>query len=261
MASEMPALALVFFLGLRHGLEADHLLVINGLTLNASHKGHRAAPWVGAFFAAGHGLTVTGVSLAVAYSTSAYVIPSAVLDTASYVSLLLIAGLGLANLRALLRPEGYRPQAWKQHLLPSSLRKSSNLLSVLMVGVLFALMLDTLALSALFYSMSVTSGGPSVTLWLGLTFTLGMAISETADSQLVHRALSHADPVREQKIQRAIGIVIVALSFATAGIGFAEKAGHAPQWKSPGAQGAPDSNHPPWNSLRTSRRSSLPISL
>ena len=49
-------LALVFVLGLRHGIDADHIATIDALTRLRS--GRRAARWCGALFALGHGSVV-----------------------------------------------------------------------------------------------------------------------------------------------------------------------------------------------------------
>ena len=46
---------LMFVLGLRHGLDPDHIACIDGLTwrtLDHDHN-HRLAPWVGTLFAVG----------------------------------------------------------------------------------------------------------------------------------------------------------------------------------------------------------------
>ncbi|MCC6609025.1 MAG: hypothetical protein IT515_05045 [Burkholderiales bacterium] len=47
--------ALVFFLGVKHGLDPDHLVAIDGLTRFNSQADRRLARWCGALFSLGHG--------------------------------------------------------------------------------------------------------------------------------------------------------------------------------------------------------------
>lgn len=49
-------LVLMFVLGLRHGLDPDHIACVDGLTWRALNRAqHRHAPWIGTLFAIGHG--------------------------------------------------------------------------------------------------------------------------------------------------------------------------------------------------------------
>lgn len=224
MSPELPSLALLLMLGLRHGLEADHVVMINGLTLNASRRGHATAPWVGSFFAVGHGLMVVLVSLLIHQLARAQLLPAWLMEVVGWLSLLLVFVVGLVNFRALLGCDEYHPRGWKQQLIPDRLRRGSGAWPAIVAGVLFALMFDTLAISSLICSLPAAPAGPFVIIVLGIIFTVGMAISETLDSYLLCRALAATDLPRLQRRQRAIGILIVGLSFATVAIGVMERA-------------------------------------
>jgi len=224
MSAELTSLALLLMLGLRHGLEADHVVMINGLTLNASRRGHATAPWVGSFFAVGHGLMLVLVSLLVHQLTRAQLLAPWLMEAAGGLSLLLVFVVGLVNLRALLGGDEYRPQGWKQQWMPDRLRRGSGAWPALVTGVLFALMFDTLAISALICSLPAATAGPLAIIALGIIFTLGMAISETLDSYLLCRALAATDRPGLQRRQRAIGVLIVGLSFAAVAMGVMERA-------------------------------------
>ena len=50
-------------LGLRHGLDPDHIACIDRLTWRAMQHGRHHGPWVGTLFAIGHGLLVTIVAV------------------------------------------------------------------------------------------------------------------------------------------------------------------------------------------------------
>ena len=60
MSVALPAsgMALFFLLGMRHGIEPDHIAAIDGLTLRAHDHHERHAPWTGSLFALGHGLAI-----------------------------------------------------------------------------------------------------------------------------------------------------------------------------------------------------------
>src|SRR5258706_15426879 len=57
----LALIAVVFLLGLKHGLDPDHLAAIDGLTrFNASRR-PLLSRWSGLLFSAGHGVVVTAV--------------------------------------------------------------------------------------------------------------------------------------------------------------------------------------------------------
>ena len=71
MTSPLPhdiaGLALmVFLLGLRHGMDPDHLATLDGLARHNAQTRPRLARWSGCFFSLGHGAIVTLVAAFVA---------------------------------------------------------------------------------------------------------------------------------------------------------------------------------------------------
>ena len=72
-ADALGLAALVFLLGLRHGLDPDHLVAIDGLTRAGSREERRR--WCGLFFSLGHGVVVTIVGLAVAIAATEWPAP------------------------------------------------------------------------------------------------------------------------------------------------------------------------------------------
>src|SRR3982751_3489781 len=65
---EMSLVALVFVLGLKHGLDPDHLVAIDGFVRTTKRDEMRR--WCGLFFSLGHGLVVTLVGVAVAVAAA-----------------------------------------------------------------------------------------------------------------------------------------------------------------------------------------------
>ena len=120
----LPALALIFLLGMRHGLEPDHLAAVDGLTLRSLPAHPRWAPWMGALFALGHGFSVLAI-VAVAAVASRQLSPSAAvfgwLEWLPVALLLLIAAL---NARSLLA--GGQLASVRGHLLPARWAPSSS---------------------------------------------------------------------------------------------------------------------------------------
>jgi hypothetical protein len=57
--------ALAFTLGLKHGLDADHLATIDGLTRFNARARPAMARWCGALFSLGHGAVVVVVAVTV----------------------------------------------------------------------------------------------------------------------------------------------------------------------------------------------------
>ena len=76
----LSGLVLMFVLGLRHGLDPDHIACIDGLTWRALSHDHNQgyAPWIGTLFAIGHGLLVTSIAVGVSRLTHAVSLPEAV---------------------------------------------------------------------------------------------------------------------------------------------------------------------------------------
>ena len=89
MEAGLPALALIFLLGMRHGLEPDHLAAVDGLTLRSQAASPRWAPWMGALFALGHGLCVLAIVAVAALASG--VLPGWVLGVCAGVTL--VSGL------------------------------------------------------------------------------------------------------------------------------------------------------------------------
>ena len=71
MIETMPShwlalVGVVFLLGLKHGLDPDHLAAIDGLTRFNARERPALSRWSGLLFSAGHGVVVTLVAIVVA---------------------------------------------------------------------------------------------------------------------------------------------------------------------------------------------------
>lgn len=211
----LSGLALFFVLGLRHGVEPDHIAAIDGMTLRALDHHEPHAPWTGSLFALGHGAAVAVLALAVSLLAATFTMPPLLVEITEWLPLLLLAALGAWNLRALLAPGAYRPSSVRMRLLPAALRERTDLWSTIAIGLLFALVIDTLAHVSAWSVFATHRGGWFAGVLAGLLFSVGMLVASTASSQLLCRVLGSARTEEmTMRFRRAIGWFVVILSFA-----------------------------------------------
>ncbi|WP_041230852.1 nickel transporter [Deinococcus peraridilitoris] len=188
---DFSILALVFALGLRHGLDADHLAIIDGFARL------RPSRWNGVLFALGHGGVVTVLALGVDR-----LLGEVELDWLSPWLFLLVAG---ANLYRLLRPAAHTHAG-----AGAGLPGRWLVLGPLAMGVLLAIGFETVTqLSALSLANQVSP------LLLGAAFTFGMLITDGVNGLLAARVQRSRGP-RAESASRVIGWLVVAFSTAFA---------------------------------------------
>ena len=225
-ALPVSGLALFFVLGVRHGVEPDHIAAIDGMTLRALDRHEPHAPWTGSLFALGHGAAVAVLALAVSLMAASFALPPLLVAIADWLPILLLALLGLWNLRALLAPGGYRPASLRMRLMPAALRERTDLWSTVAVGLLFALVIDTLAHISAWSVFATNRGGWAAGLLAGLLFSVGMLIASTASSQLICRLLGSARTEESTaRFRRGVGWIVVVLSFGVVAAAIADRLG------------------------------------
>jgi nickel/cobalt transporter (NiCoT) family protein len=213
----LSALGLVFLLGLRHGLDPDHIAVIDNMTFLAIDERPKLAAWTGTFFAIGHSLSVAVVALGVAWAAGQFNWPEWIGPAVDVMIVALLLLVGTLNLRALLRPGNYTPVGWRQRLAPARLRASSHPVAVVMVGAIFGLVFDTATQAAAWGSVAASGGSASAALLIAASFAAGMILTDTADSRIVVHFLRRGrDPGQVQRYRRGVGWAIVGMSFAMA---------------------------------------------
>src|SRR5512140_2112837 len=111
---------LAFALGSKHGLDADHLATIDGLTRYNARANPRLARRAGALFSLGHGVVVMAVALLAATVYRGWQTPGWLELTGTAVSIAFLFGLAFMNVRAVLcthRDEIVVPVGFKGRLL------------------------------------------------------------------------------------------------------------------------------------------------
>lgn len=204
-------------LGIRHGLDPDHIAIIDAMTYRSIAQRPGFAPWIGTLFALGHGLAITAVSVTVSVIASDFAPSQGVAAVIEWVPVALLLLIGTMNLHALLRKKSYEPTGWKTHFIPRRLRQSSHPAAVFCVGVLFALVFDTATQAAAWGYVATAQSGLHMALVTGLVFTFGMVITDTLDGrlmcQLLRRAASRA---QAQAYRRKVGWVVVFMAYGVA---------------------------------------------
>jgi len=216
--------ALVFVLGLKHGLDPDHLVAIDGLTRFNSQADRRLAPWCGVLFSLGHGAIVIAVALAVGLAADRWIVPGWIEDLGTCISVGFLLALGLLNLRAVLgtppdrvvHPVGVRGPLFKR------LTHTSRPGAIALVGALFALSFDTLSQAALFAVTARQLGGWAHSVALGVLFMLGMTLADGANGWWMASLLRSADG-RARVASRVLGLAVAGLSLGVAAFVVAER--------------------------------------
>lgn len=212
-------LVLMFVLGLRHGLDPDHIACIDGLTWRALNHDHHHAPWIGTLFAIGHGLLVTAIAAGVSQLTKTITVPDGVVLVFDWIPTALLLLVGTLNLKLLLQSSNsFQPTGWKLKLIPARLRNHSSPWAVVAIGVLFATVFDTATqASAWGYVASNKGGGLLAAVAAGLMFTAGMVITDTLDGRLICRvSRSSQAATAGPRYRRILGWLIVAISYGVA---------------------------------------------
>jgi high-affinity nickel-transport protein len=225
MSSEwtlFSGMALMLVLGLRHGLDADHIACIDGLTwqaLGRESQRHQAV-WIGTLFALGHGLLVTLIAAGVSLLSHAVTVPKSVGLVFDWIPTTLLVLVGTMNLRLLMRRDGsFTPIGWKLGLIPARVRLHGSPWSVVLIGVLFATVFDT-ASQALAWGFvaSHRGGGLPVAIGAGLVFTVGMVVTDSLDGRIICSIDRRADgQAIALRYRRVLGWLIVCISYLVAG--------------------------------------------
>jgi nickel/cobalt transporter (NiCoT) family protein len=235
-----------YVLGLRHGVDADHLAAIDTTTRKLLQEGKKPLT-VGTWFSLGHSTIVVGLIVVLVLATQQVqaAIPS--LRTAgsligSAVSGTFLFLMGLINLVIVLEVyrlfQGLKRGRYDAEALEAQLTQRGFLnryfgrffrmverpRQIYPIGVLFGLGFDT-ASEIAFIGIAVTAGVASpVPIWavlvLPLLFTCGMVLVDTTDGITMRFAYGWAflRPIRKIYYNLTIAIVSVLVAFVIGGI-------------------------------------------
>lgn len=213
----LALVVVVFLLGAKHGMDADHLATIDGLTRFNALARPRVSRWAGLLFSLGHGLVVTLVALLVATVLHEWQVPPWLEHAGVLISVAFLVALGTANLVAVLRTPAERVVrvAGVRGRLFGRLAEVSHPVVIAAVGAAFALSFDTVGQAALFSLTGSEIAGWGFAVALGAVFTLGMMTSDTINGLWIARLLCRADR-RGLRASRVMTSAIAIVSFAIA---------------------------------------------
>lgn len=218
LPTDFGALTLVvFLLGARHGLDADHLATIDGLTRVGSRLRAPHARYAGALFSLGHGAVVVAIAALVGSWSARWQAPAWLEQSGLWISVFFLTLLGVINLRAVLTAapaEVVAPVGIKGRFL-GRLARADRPLTVLVVGALFALSFDTISQAALFAVAGARFGGVSNALLLGSTFLAGMLVTDGCNGLLIARLMARSDELA-RIASRVMGLAVGVSSLAVA---------------------------------------------
>lgn len=187
--------ALAFVIGARHGLDADHLAVIDGVTrLNSAHR-PRLSRAAGVLFSAGHCSVLVVAVLAASLLAARAHLPDWLELSGTLVSVLFLLALTALNIvstfatpaHAIVQPLGMRARWFANAPLVA------RPFGVFATGMLFALSFDALSQALLFAVVGSRFAGALGALAVALCFTTGMLIVDGLNGLWVAKLIRAAD--------------------------------------------------------------------
>jgi high-affinity nickel-transport protein len=212
----LSLVAVVFLLGLKHGLDPDHLAAIDGLTRYNAGRRPRLSRWSGLLFSAGHGVVVTSVAIAVATVAAEWRAPAWLEEAGTWISIAFLALLGSANLLAVWRTPGdevVRAVGFRSRFF-ARLTHAGHPVLVAAVGAAFALSFDTISQAVLFSITGSHLAGWLFAAALGVVFTAGMMATDALNGLWVSRLIARAD----ERAAAASRVMSLAVAFAALAI-------------------------------------------
>lgn len=242
----LGAAALAYTLGLRHGMDADHLAAIDNVTRKLMQDGQRPLS-VGLWFSLGHSTVVIMATAALAFAASAFhrqlagwrLIGGLAGAAVSALFLFAIAMANLFILRATYRAfrrarRGETPgpdllahlsagHGLRSRIFGPLFRFIAHSRRMYWLGLLFGLGFDTASEIALL-ALSAAEAAKGLPFWALLAFpalfTAGMALVDTADGILMLGAYAWAftRPIRKLYYNLTVTAISVLVALAVGGI-------------------------------------------
>ena len=216
----LSLVALAFVLGLRHGVDADHLAAIDVMArFNAASK-PALARLTGLWFSVGHGAIVLVVAFGVAAAAHAWHAPGWLEPAGAWISIGMLLLLGIANLWVLQRTprhQSVRFAGWRSALY-RRLLNVSGAGPILGIGALFAISFDTLSQAALMGATGTAAMGMTAVAMLAGAFVLGMMVTDGLNGWFVANLLSRAQ-AGAPRVSRLMAFSVSGVSIGTAVLG------------------------------------------
>jgi high-affinity nickel-transport protein len=208
---------IVAMLGIKHGMDPDHLATIDGLTRYNAQNRPLLARWSGFLFSLGHGSVVTLAAGLTAVLTSGQSAPAWIEQLGAWISIVFLTALGTANIAAVFRTprnQIVRPAGLRGRWL-GRLGETSHPVIIASIGAAFALSFDTWSQAALFSLTAMHYAGWMFAVALGLVFMVGMMSADGLNGLWVAHLLKRADRralVASRVMSLTIGLTSLAIA-------------------------------------------------
>jgi len=218
--SVVGSAALALALGLRHGLDPDHLAAIDGLTRFNMMRRREFAPYCGALFSAGHGGAIVLAATLLTGLASAWTPPFWLEWTGKLFSAATLLLLGVSNLRPAISPRPTTqllPLAGLRSSVFGATLRSSRPWQIMLVGALFAVSFDALGLAVLFAATATALGGAALAAPLALAFAGGMVITDASNGAWMADLARRSDQTNKQAARTmTLTIALMSILLGTA---------------------------------------------
>ena len=210
---------------MKHGMDADHLATIDGLTrFNATAGRSRLARMCGFLFSVGHGCVVCIVAVATSYLFQQGAVPAWMDEVGAWVSAVFLLSLGALNLYAVFSTPSHEmvQLAGIKGRWLGNLKHAGHPVMITLVGALFAFSFDTLSQAALFSTTATQYGGVLPALLLAVCFMFGMMVTDAANGLWISHLLQRADATA-RAASRIMGVTVALLSLFVAALGLSRR--------------------------------------
>lgn len=213
---------LALALGMRHGLDADHLVAIDSLTRHNAEARPRLAAASGALFALGHGSVVLAVAALGVWLGRSWSPPAFLEAAGAWISITLLLSLGIVNLRAgwARRGVGGAALVGLRARLFARVLRARHPFAVAGVGAAFAVAFDTVSQALLLVAAASAIGGAPLAAVVATMFVVGMLLVDGASGWWIARLLQRGSAAVAAVSQR-LALFVGAMGIAMAGLGIA----------------------------------------
>jgi high-affinity nickel-transport protein len=229
----VSSLALIGLLGFRHGFDADHIAVVDGMTrVRQLHRSYWTARLVGLQFALGHSTVILIASLLLFGQSAA--LPTWLDGLGMVISTVFLLVIAVTNLRHATNRDSnaVRPLG---PLSAMMMRASGGHLHPALVGMAFAMSFDSMGQAAFFAARGSELSGMAAVALMALVFGMGMTLADATNGALLAWFAGRSDRLAQRASRFSSGfIALIALVTAGAGILRQNQAGFAQAWDASG---------------------------
>lgn len=207
---------LLLALGFRHGLDPDHIAVVDGMTrLRHNGSAYWKARLTGFQFAAGHSLTILLATFV--FYLYGIQLPEWLDAVGLWISTFFLLWLAYRNLKFCFSGNDHHHHD-ASPVQRKILQAMGPLAHPMGVGFGFAISFDSLAQAGLMAAKGHELGGFFAILVMALSFGLGMTLADTSNGLLMHWLVKRSHHLAHQA-GRIMSVVIAALSLMVVAVG------------------------------------------